>query len=243
MKLRDFTRIVFGAAFASMGVGVCLAASAEVEILIHGDRPFPESITSTSNGALIIGGLAKGMVYRAAPGSSAAEPWIQPGTNGLQRVLGVLADEKAQTLWVCSVKQGQGEPTGLKAFDLKTGAAKGRFAFPGENSVCNDIAVGQDGTAYATDTGNARILRLKKGSSALEVWVKDELLGAIDGIAFGDSTNIYANTFTSGHLVRIPVRKDGAAGKVVQLQTSMPLTRPDGMRPIGKNVFLLIEGA
>jgi sugar lactone lactonase YvrE len=239
----NLNRIVFGAVFASVGVCACLAASAEVEILIHDDRPFPESITSTSNGALIIGGLAKGMVYRAAPGSSTAEPWIQPGTNGLQRVLGVLADEKAQTLWVCSVKQGQGEPTGLKAFDLKTGAAKGSFAFPGENSVCNDIAIGQDGTAYATDTGNARILRLKKGSSALEVWVKDELLGAIDGIAFGDSTNIYANTFTSGHLVRIPVRKDGAAGKVVQLQTSMPLTRPDGMRPIGKNVFLLIEGA
>jgi sugar lactone lactonase YvrE len=170
--------------------------------------------------------------------------WIKPGTNGLQRVLGVLADQRAGTLWVCSSKlPPQGAPTALKSFDLKTGAGKGSFDFPGDNALCNDIAIGPDGTAYATDTIANRIMRLKKGASALDVWIKDDKLAGIDGIAFGDNDTIYVNTVTTGHLFRIPVGKDGAAGAIAEIKPSQALSRPDGMRPLGKNEFLLIEGA
>jgi sugar lactone lactonase YvrE len=223
--------------------GACMAAPAPTEVVIHDDRPFPESITSTSDGALIIGSLVKGMVFRAAPGVATAEPWIKPGTNGLQRVLGVLADERSGTLWVCSVKQGQGEPTALKAFNLKTGAAKASYTFPGDGGICNDIAVSRDGNTYATDTLNGRILRLKPGASALEVWVKDDRLISADGIVFGDDSTLYVNTFESGHLFRVPVGVDGKAGGIVQIHTSQPLTHPDGMRPLRGNEFLMIEGA
>jgi sugar lactone lactonase YvrE len=40
----------------------------------------------------------------------------------------------------------------------------------GEAALCNDIAIGPDGTAYATDTVANRIVRLKKGAAALDVW-------------------------------------------------------------------------
>jgi sugar lactone lactonase YvrE len=230
--------------FLVMG-GFCLAASAPTEVRIHDDRPFPESITSTSDGALIIGSLAKGMVFRAAPGAVTAEPWIHRGTNGLDNVLGVLADERSGTLWVCSFHQGDGpgEPTALKAFNLKTGAPKASYTFPGESGICNDIAVARDGTTYATDTMNGRILRLKRGAGALEVWVKDRRLASADGIVFGDENTLYVNTFDSGHLFRIPVGADGKAGSIVRLRTSRLLTRPDGMRPLSDNEFLMIEGA
>jgi sugar lactone lactonase YvrE len=239
MKKMNRNWVVLGAAF------VGLAASPPTDVTVHEDKPFPESLSSTSDGSLYIGSLAKGEVFKAAKGTSTAEVWIKPGTNGLQRVLGVLADPKSGTLWVCSSKlPPNGAPTSLKSFDLKKGAAKGSYDFPGgDNTLCNDIAIGPDGTAYATDTIVGSINRLKKGATAFDVWVKDAKLAGIDGIAFGDPTTIYINTVTTGHLFRIPVGKDGAAGDITQIQPSQALTQPDGMRSLGKNEFLLIEGA
>lgn len=63
------------------------------------------------------------MRSEAAKGSAMAEVWIKTGTNGLQGVLGVLADPKSGTLRVRSSKlPTQSAPTALKSFDLKTGA-------------------------------------------------------------------------------------------------------------------------
>ena len=225
---------------------VCFAASAPTEVTVHEDKPFPESLTSTPDGALIIGSVTKSEIFRAPKGAATAEVWIKPGTNGLQRILGVLADPKSGTLWVCSDKvqpPTQGAPSGLKTFDLKTGAAKGSYDFPGDNALCNDIAIGPDGSAYATDTIANRIMRLRKGATALDVWLKDDQLVGVDGIAFGDNSTIYINTVTTGHLFRIPVEKDGSAGKMAPIEPSQKLTSPDGMRALGNNQFLLIEGA
>jgi sugar lactone lactonase YvrE len=220
-----------------LAIAVIGFAAAPTEVTVHEEKPFPESLSSTSDGTLYIGSIAKSEVLRASKGAATAEPWIKPGTNGLQRVLGVLVNQKANTLWVCSSKVGDGAPTALKSFDLKTGAAKGSFDFPGNTGLCNDIAIGPDGTAYATDTTANRILRLKKGATALDVWVKDDRLAGIDG-----NTTIIFNTVTTGHLFRVPVKQDGAAGDLTDLHPSQALSRPDGMRPLGNNQFLLIEG-
>jgi sugar lactone lactonase YvrE len=221
-----------------------LHSATPTDVTIHADKPFPESLTSTSDGTLIIGSLGKGEIYKAAKGAATAEVWIKPGTNGLQRVLGVLADQRSGILWVCSSElPPQGKLAALKTFDLKTGAPKGSFDFPGDKSFCNDIAIGPDGTAYATDTFAARILRLKKGATALDVWAKDDKLAGADGIAFGDNSTIYVNSFTTGGFYRVPVGQDGAAGTITQIKPSQALTRPDGLRPLGKNEFLMIEGA
>jgi sugar lactone lactonase YvrE len=228
----------------ALGVtAVSLTAAGPTEVTIQGDKPFPESITSTSEGVLFMGSITQSEVFRAAKDSATAEPWIKPGTNGLQRILGVLADQKSDTLWVCSSKAAQGPPTALKAFNLKTGAPKWSYDFPGDNALCNDIAVGRDGDVYATDTIAARVLRLKKGATALDIWLDDKQLAGIDGIAFGDDDTIYVNTVTTGHLFRIPVGKDGAAGVIAPIQPSQPLSSPDGMRSLAKNQFLLVEGA
>ena len=108
--------------------GICaglFAAAAEPDVVIHEDGPNAESMTSTADGALIFGSMSKAEIFRAAKGAASAEVWIKPGTNGLQRILGVFADERSGTLWVCS----SGTPTALKTFDLASGAPKGSYDF------------------------------------------------------------------------------------------------------------------
>ena len=238
-------------ATALLIVGLASAAQAadRSEITFADARIFPESLTSTRNGTVYFGSLGQDSVYRAAPKSSKAQTWIQPKANGLQMVLGVLADEPAGTLWVCTTATGGrgGAPvvgeTAVKAFSLKDASFKASYAFPG-GGFCNDIAVAKDGTVYATDTTGARVLRLKKGATAMDVWAADKaLLAVADGIALLADGAVYVNTFGQGTLVRISVKTDGSAGAITKLETSRPLTQPDGMRTVGSKTMLLVEGA
>ena len=236
--------------FAAIVAMVCgLQAADRAEITFADGRIFPESVTSTKNGDLYFGSLGQDSVYRATSKASQATTWIKPKSNGLMTVLGVLADEKAGVLWVCASATGGrgGAPyvgeTALKAFNLKDASFKASYAFPG-NGLCNDIAVANDGTVYAADTIQARVLRLKKGATALDVWASDAmLLAAADGLALLADGNLYVNSVGQGTLMRIDVNKDGSAGKITKLETSRPLMQPDGMRSVGSRTMLLVEGA
>src|SRR6185295_11542388 len=133
--------------------------------------------------------------------------------------------------------------TALKAFNLKDASFKASYAFPA-NGLCNDIAVANDGTVYATDTIGARVLRIRKGAKAFEVWATDPaLLGSADGIALLADGSVYVNSVGQGTLLRIPVKADGSAGPITKLETSRPLQTPDGMRSVGSRTMLLVEGA
>jgi sugar lactone lactonase YvrE len=220
------------------------AAPAVTEITLPGTLVFPESITSTADGTLIVGSFGHGNVMRIAPGKSDATEWIKPGTGGLNSVLGVFADEKGKLLWVCSNNlEGKGDKTAVMSFDLKSGAPKGVYTVPGDMTLCNDIAIATDGTAYISDTRQAIIFMLKPGAKELEVAAKDPLLAGADGLAFGDKTTLYVNSVTAGKLVRLDLGADGKSTKISDLKVSRPLERPDGMRAIGKHKLLLAENS
>jgi len=220
------------------------AAQSVTEIVLPGTRVFPESITSLADGTLIVGSLGHGNVMRIAPGTTTAEEWIKPGAGGLNQVLGVYADEKNKLLWVCSNNlENKGEKTAAMAFDLKTGTPKATYPLPGDGTLCNDIAVGADGTAYVTDTRQGSVLMVKRGGKSLEIAAKDPLLAGADGLAFGDKTTLYVNSVTAGKLIRLDLGPDGKAKSVTDLKLPRPLDRPDGMRAIGKTRLLLAENS
>lgn len=216
------------------------------EILVAGERVFPESITSTADGTIIVGSMGTGNVFRAAPGKTIAEEWIPPGTDGLGIVIGVLADEASGTLWVCSTDlDGTApEPTALKAFDLTSAEPKGTFPLPGEGPVCNDIAVAAGGAAYVAETRGGRVLMLPVGGDALALVSDHALLAGADGLAFGADPNVlYVNSVSAGKLLRLDLGEDGMATTVTELTLSRELERPDGMRSISPGRLLLAEGA
>jgi sugar lactone lactonase YvrE len=222
-------------------------AQGRTEITVNDTGIQAENLTSSQDGTVYFGSMAKGTIYRAAPGSGRAEPWIQASATGLSNVLGVLADDKTNTLWVCQNNTGGrgGAPvvgqTALRSFDLKSGAAKATYPFPSNGGVCNDIAVAPDGTVYATESFANRIHRLRVGATALDAWLTDPQLAAVDGVALLADGAVYVNTFMSGKLFRIPVNPDGSAGALTAIETSLPLNRPDGLRSVGANTLLQAE--
>jgi len=174
---------------ATTSVSSSLHAQTRAEITINDTGVMAENLTSSQDGTVYFGSTAKGTIYRAAPGAAQAEPWILASAAGLSNVLGLLADDKNNTLWVCQNNTGgRGGPevgqTALRSFDLKSGAANGTYPFPSNGGVCNDMAIAPDGTVYATESFANRIHRLKPGATALDLWVPaDPQLAGVDGIA------------------------------------------------------------
>lgn len=237
--------VALGACAAQPGAG-----TARGDILIDGRNIHPESISSSADGSVFVGSM-NGTIYRAGPGDAVARPFILPSAeNGLRSTYGVLADDAAGRLWVCSVANsfgprpsGPAQPSEVVAFDLKSGALLGRWPFPAPGGTCNDIAIGADGAAYATDTPGGRILKLAKGGSALEVVASHQSLRGIDGIAFSANGTMYINNVQRNELWRVALTADPAAPGLALLKASREMGGPDGLRPIGGNRFLQAEGS
>ena len=119
---------------------------------------------------------------------------------------------------------------------------------PEPHAFCNDIAVDAGGAVYVTDSANPSVLRLPAGASKFEVFATNPQFAppqpnsaGLDGIAFGGDGAPYVTTYAAGGFFRIAVEK-GRAGRVIKLQ-GRALGLPDGLRPLGRNSFLLVEGA
>ena len=242
-------RQMFAVAAVALACVLPARAQERTEIAINETtRVAPENLTSSQDGTVFFGSTAKGTIYRALPGAAQAEAWIEGEAAGLSSVFGVLADDKSNTLWVCAnASRGRGAAgaagqTALRAFDLKTGAAKGTYPSP-DGGMLNDVAVAADGTAYGTDTFGGRLLRLKPGATALDVWLADPQLRGVDGLSFLADGALYVNNVFNGQLQRITVNADGTPGPIVALQTSLPFSRPDGLRTSGPKTLLQAEGA
>lgn len=255
MGLRRFTRALAPLALASscaIALGLAGAARAD-DVVVPGATDFPESMSASSDGTLYFSSFGNGRIWRAKPGEAQASEFIKTGSNGLASALGVLADDKSNTLYVCSddfsgagIKIPGGTATSLKLFDLKTGEPRGSIATPGQATLCNDIVVASDGTAYITDSFAGHVLRLKPGAKEFEVWAHDPRWDVadkpeLDGLAILPDGAIYANIFEGDGLYRIPVNSDGSPGKITKLQTSRPLYHSDGLRAFG-NKLIMVEG-
>jgi sugar lactone lactonase YvrE len=228
------------ALLAASIVALASAAQAESPVAVPDTRVFPESISVTSDGTLLIAGSEKGIIYKAAPGAAAAQPWItreQAGFEGF--LLGIYADEPHGVFYVCSDVVGPPRKAAFTAFDLTTGAKKATYAFPG-GGLCNDFITDAAGTLYATDTELGRIIRLKPGAAEPDVWASDPAIAGIDGIAFAGG-KLYFNNVRKNLLNRIEINADGSSGAITTLQLSAEINGPDGMRVGPGDVLLFTE--
>jgi hypothetical protein len=234
-------------AYIALLTGLALAASA-AEILIVDAKSQPESLTIAPGGILFVGSASTPFVYKVRPGSTTAEKFIDATAEGPGTFFfGMLADAATNTLWTCQLTPVPDTTpvrrhTALRGFDLITGAPKIRWNLPGDDSTCNDFAIGPDQALYITDTANGKIYRLPAGASTAELYLAHRTLNGIDGITFLDGT-LYVNNVVFNKLYRIPVDAAGKPGTPVDIWMDQPVKGPDGMRAANGKIFVAENGS
>src|SRR5690349_8619808 len=232
---------------AALWLGFGQAGQA-AEILIADEKSQPESLTMAPGGVLIVGSASSPFVYKVSAGSARAEKFIDASGEGPGTFFfGMLADGATNTLWTCQLTPVAGavpvkRHTALRGFDLKTGVQKLRWNLPGDNSTCNDFAIGPDKALYLADTANSKIYRLAAGAQEAELFLEHRALYGIDGITFLNGT-LYVNNVFSNNLYRIPVDAAGKPGQPVDIWMDQPVKGPDGMRAANGKLLVAENGS
>jgi hypothetical protein len=164
-------------------------------------------------------------------------------------VIGVAVDAKRGLLFACSGDLGFGEragqhpkdqPSTLNAFDLRTGAPRGRWPLSAQ-SFCNDIAMLDDGSVLATDSLTPTIYRLAPDLATFGPWLQDDRWHnagfGLNGIA-AHGADVYTVTYAEGRLFRIDSGKH-----VHEVELPRRLSLPDGMKLLPNGDLLLVEGS
>jgi len=223
-------------------------AASAAEILIGDAKSQPESLTVAPGGVLIVGSASTPFIYKVRSGSTTAEKFIDASAEGPGTFFfGMLADASSNTLWTCQLtpvpdKTPVQRHTALRSFDLTTGAPKIRWNLPGDNSTCNDFAIGPDKALYLADTANSKIYKLPAGASTAELFLEHRALYGIDGVTFLNGT-LYVNNVFSNNLYRIPVDAAGKAGQPVDIWMDQPVKGPDGMRAANGKLIVAENGS
>jgi hypothetical protein len=248
---RDSMRTLLStrAFIASVVIGMsCVQAAAAAEILIADAKSQPESLTVAPGGVLIVGSASSPFVYKVKPGSATAEKFIDASAEGPGTFFfGMLADAASNTLWTCQLTPVPNTTpvqrhTALRSFDLSTGAPKLRWNLPGENTTCNDFAIGPDKALYISDTATGRIYRLAPGASSAELYLEHRVLMGVDGITFLDGV-LYVNNVFFNKLYRIPVDASGKPGTPEDIWMDQPVKGPDGMRAANGKLYVAENGS
>lgn len=226
------------------------------QLVVPGDNFYPESIAATPNGALFVASIVTGEIVTFGPGSTTATTFVPAGVN--LGTAGVLADPRRGVLWACAIDLSFQTPTMLRAFDLRTGELTASYPLP-DRGVCADLALAR-GDLYVTDTTDptvspqlpGRILRLTTAQpdqatgGTLSVWTSDPAFTGgpglqINGIAFDGRSALYTTNYSTGELLRVPIRRDGSAGPAGVVALGARFSNPDGIRMLNPDHLLVTE--
>ena len=158
----------------------------------------PEGIAhDPETGAFFVGSLHKKKIVRIDKAGKASD-FTASGQDGLRDVLGMKVDPATRTLWACSGVSGEpATASSLFQYDLKTGKLLKRYEIPGQPHLCNDIALGQNGEVFVTDSTGRAVHRLKGGK--LEPFVGPGTFIYPNGIAISpDFKKLFVADFLKG---------------------------------------------
>ena len=154
------------AVLAIAAAGAAMAAAPLTEVVIDGKNVFNESMHATPDGYLYFGSSGTGSVYRAKPGEAKATLFIDGATVGIKSALGVFADPKSNTLYLCSVMPRGVTPADptlsqVLTFNLRNGKLKMRYpltSYTGPDGkvstpTCNDFDVAKNGDVLIAEPG------------------------------------------------------------------------------------------
>jgi sugar lactone lactonase YvrE len=170
-------------------------------------------------------GLIEGIGSRAAMGAyyfgDAHERcvWLRTADGAVtrfsqpdDRLLGVFriaVDERRGALWaamgavpqMARYSDSLKGTAGLAELDLKTGELRRVISVPrdGVDHLIGDLVLASDGTVYATDTFAPIVWRLRPGETRLEVLVRSDAFGSLQGVACSpDGRGLFVTDYAEG---------------------------------------------
>lgn len=160
---------------------------------------WPEGIAiDDSTGDLYLGSIEHRTVFRFSIDGSMTELTALT-QEGLMEVLGVWVDAERHTLWAATGEGEYEEPLAgpprkneLICFDLQTNQLVQRYAVPDDElRLLNDVVVGPDGTAWATETVRGELFRVAPGGE-IELYRRFPEVIYLNGITIsGDGETLY----------------------------------------------------
>jgi SMP-30/Gluconolactonase/LRE-like region len=168
-------------------------AEAEVVHRFTDTELWPEGIAvDADTGDLYVGSIGRRAIYRVSP-DGRVEEFGASSEDGLMEVLGIWVDSRRRTLWAVTGLGEYDEPLNgpprkneLVRYDLETGRLENRYEAPDDElRLLNDVVVGPDGTAWATETLRGELFRVLPDGE-LEVFRRYPELFYLNGIAISD---------------------------------------------------------
>lgn len=201
-------------------------AAAHVETVIAFDpaaSELPEGVT-VEDGVIYTGLSPLGQLLRVPQGATEGE--VIATLEGLgEGDFGLIGMTVREGDVYAAVMSANADLNGVWQFDTRTGDAV-RMVGSEAIALPNDVAIGDDGTLYISDTSGGAVWRVPPGGST-EPWVTDELLQGTGDAGFGfplgangidvHEGNVYVGVTETAQVVVVPIAEDGSAGEPMTL--------------------------
>ena len=120
----------------------------------------------------LFGDVTGRRLFVVGEGSERSVDLVRADSAGFDDVTALAIDAKRGDLWVASTA-ADGSAGSVHRLQLISGRALTKFAVPVQGSMrLSDLAVAGDGTLFILDSGAARLLALRPGTSAVEPLVR-----------------------------------------------------------------------
>ncbi|MBK9692914.1 MAG: hypothetical protein IPO73_14705 [Gemmatimonadetes bacterium] len=196
----------YAALQARMQAGVAPLARSRVQATLPDTLFHPEGIAwDGARQRFLVSSIRRRQVV-AVDLQGRTVPFLRPGQDGLDAVIGLGVDSMAGVLWLASRALPNQEGytaadagrSALYAYDLATGTLQRRVDAAGAG--LGDLTLGPDGTVYLSDDVGQAIHRLRPGAPALEAVIRgDPLLRSPQGLALApDGARLYVADWSHG---------------------------------------------
>lgn len=221
------------AVLAIVITSMVVLAGGHVELVIDYDPPFlPEGIAVDKSGTLYVGMVNQSEIRMITQdGAESVLATLPTGGFGL---LGLAVDSPGNVY--AALATADGVTNGVYRVS-PDGASE---QLPGSEAILtpNSLAFDKRGNLYVTDTLLGSVWRIPRDGAA-ELWLQDVLLEGTGNFGFGFPIGangiaylkgeVYVANTEKGHIVRIPVNKDGSPGTPEILLADPDLIGVDGL--------------
>ncbi len=246
------TLLTTASAVAMLYLAMPAFAADAGQIRFTADTAYPESVTySAKQHSFMVSSVRHGTVGKVSIDGKYT-PFITD--KSLVSSVGLLVDDKTNTLWVTNSDPGasdhtdaatQGKLAGVATYDATTGAKKAYYDLGSLSAgahFANDLTLDKDGNAYVTDSFAPNIYKIDtKGKASIfatNPLFKDAEGFNLNGIAWHKEGYLLVGKYNSGALFRVNIANPS---DVQQVQLPEALKGADGFHLVDDQHLLIAQ--